>query len=175
MTSSACLVMSVSAGGAEPAETTLRFANIFNDHMVLQRDKPVKVWGQARPGAAVTVTLTEDRRLAEPYLPEQRPPDDANTYRVTLEVIEHNRPAFAPQIGTTKADANGDWEVELEAMPAGFTPKYLVLKSGGEGTALRDVLIGEVWVCAGQSNMVWSNFHTKDIESNAPDMPGLRY
>lgn len=34
---------------------------------------------------------------------------------------------------------------------------------------------GEVWPCAGQSNMVWGNHETKDTELNAPDMPHLRY
>ena len=60
-------------------------------------------------------------------------------------------------------------------MPAGMTPKYLVVTGGGQGAAVGDVLVGEVWVCGGQSNMVWGNFDTKDIESKAVDMPGLRH
>ncbi len=168
------LLLTIAAGAAR-AEEVLRFANIFNDNIVLQCHKPAKIWGRAEPGAEVTVTFTEDRKFAEGCLEEAGPPTDADAYRVTQEVIEHNRPAFKPQTRKVRANDSGDWQVELDALSAGFTPKYLVAASGGTGAAVQNIVIGEVWVCAGQSNMVWSNFHTKDIETNAPDMPGLRY
>lgn len=95
------LLLTIAAGAAW-AEEALRFANIFGDNMVLQCDKPVRIWGRAEPGAEVTVTFTEDRKFAKGYLEEASPPADADLYRVTQEVIEHNRPAFKPQ--TSKAN-----------------------------------------------------------------------
>ncbi|MCA9105874.1 MAG: exo-alpha-sialidase [Planctomycetales bacterium] len=55
----------------------------------------------------------------------------------------------------TTADGNGDWLVRLPARRATAVPLELVVESGDERISFRDVLIGEVWVCAGQSNMEW--------------------
>ena len=55
---------------------------------------------------------------------------------------------------TATADKNGDWTVRLDALPAGG-PYQLVVK-GNSTITLSDVLVGEVWVCSGQSNMKWT-------------------
>lgn len=55
---------------------------------------------------------------------------------------------------TTKADANGCWMVKLQPLPAGGP--YELGISGKNQITLKDVMIGEVWICSGQSNMQWS-------------------
>ncbi len=93
-----------------------RLAAIFSDHAVLQRDRPIPVWGDGTPGAALTVEL------------------DGRAVRTT-------------------ADADGRWRVELPAHAAGG-PYVLRVRdaAGGEATA-GDILVGDVWLCSGQSNM----------------------
>jgi sialate O-acetylesterase len=91
---------------------------LFTDHVVLQRDRPINVWGDAAPGAAVSVTL-------------------------------------AGVSASTHADVNGRWHAALPALPAGG-PHSLLARSGTREQTARDVLIGDVWLCAGQSNMAWS-------------------
>jgi sialate O-acetylesterase len=94
----------------------LRTANIFGDHMVLQREKPIPVWGTASPGEKVTVSLNGAS-------------------------------------GSTKASKTGEWRVLLPAMTKGGPHTMTV--QGRERVVLEDILIGEVWLCSGQSNMEW--------------------
>lgn len=54
---------------------------------------------------------------------------------------------------TAKADAHGHWEVLVPTPAATFTPQTVTAKSGGESIVAKNVLIGEVWFCSGQSNM----------------------
>lgn len=168
----ALCAVAASGRAQEPAE--LRFARVFGDNMVLQEKKKARVWGWAGRGARVTVTITEDEALARPYLSEEAGPA-GDGYSVTVKYVERNAPAFVAQTRTAEADGNGAWRVEFDPMPAGFTPKYIVARAGGKGIAIRNALIGEIWVCAGQSNMGWGNFNRKDREAASADFPGLRY
>jgi sialate O-acetylesterase len=59
---------------------------------------------------------------------------------------------FAGQTKTVAADQAGKWRVNLDAMPPNATPATLMI-SGTNAIELRDVLVGEVWLCGGQSNM----------------------
>ena len=96
----------------------LGLASPFTDHLVLQRELPVPVWGKALPGEQVEVRF------------------DGNTF------------------GTT-ADVSGAWRVDLPAMTASAKGRELVV-TGSQTKApikLSDVLVGEVWLCSGQSNM----------------------
>lgn len=100
-----------------PLQAEVRLPKVFGDHMVLQRQLPIQVWGWADPEEAVTVTL-------------------------------------AKQTASTKADAEGRWALTLEALEAGGP---LELKVIGKNTVVvEDILVGEVWLCSGQSNMQWS-------------------
>ncbi len=99
---------------ATPARADVRLPRIFGDHLVLQRDTPVPVWGWAAPGEEVTVELGATRL-------------------------------------TTGADVEGRWRVALPPMAAGG-PFQLVV-SAGNTIAVDDLLVGEVWLCSGQSNM----------------------
>ena len=56
-----------------------------------------------------------------------------------------------------------------------FSTTWLIAESGDQYAILQNILIGEVWVCAGQSNMGWSNFNRKAREAASADFPGLRY
>ena len=100
------------------AAAQLRLPLVLSDGAVLQRDRPVPVWGWAAPGAEVAVTLggAEAR---------------------------------------TTADADGRWRVELPAMAAGGAGT-LAVASGDERAEARDLLVGDVWVLSGQSNMEWT-------------------
>ncbi|MCA9248189.1 MAG: exo-alpha-sialidase, partial [Planctomycetales bacterium] len=96
----------------------LRLPFVFSDHMVLQADMPIPVWGTATPLAKITARLGDE-------------------------------------LQTTEADAHGAWQVRFEARRATFSPTSLVIESAGQRLVLNDVLVGEVWLCAGQSNMEW--------------------
>jgi sialate O-acetylesterase len=61
--------------------------------------------------------------------------------------------AFAGQKITGKADANGKWKVALKAMEADATPKEMTVAGASNTVTFKDVLVGEVWLCSGQSNM----------------------
>lgn len=99
------------------AQADVAVSGLFSDHMVLQRDIRLPVWGTASAGEQVAVTLG-------------------------------NRQA------STVADAAGQWQVRLESLPAGG-PLEMTIK-GNNTLVIKDVLVGEVWVCSGQSNMAFT-------------------
>ena len=101
-----------------PTSGILKLPDAFSDHMVLQADAELPVWGRAAPGKKVTV-------------------------------------AFGDEVRTVTADEQGEWIVRLSPRQPSATPSQLSVESAGERITLNDVLIGEVWVCAGQSNMEW--------------------
>jgi sialate O-acetylesterase len=150
-------------------------ANIFSDNMVLQQAKPVRVWGWANAGKTVTVTLTEDRAGAATYLAKTEPAPADTKHTVRLQYQESNAPAFKPQSRTVTADADGRWLVTFDPVVASFTPKYLVATSGTEGMAFGNILIGEVWVVSGQSNMEWPYYCEQEIEKPGAIYNAIRY
>jgi sialate O-acetylesterase len=82
--------------------------------------------------------------------------------------------SIAGQTKSAKADEKGNWSVKLDALKAGGPH---VLKVAGSSTVeLADVLVGEVWLCSGQSNMAMSVSRSKDFESEkaAAALPGIR-
>ncbi|WP_142126125.1 sialate O-acetylesterase [Pseudoxanthomonas sp. 3HH-4] len=99
---------------------------VFADGMVVQRDQPVQVWGQAAAGARVVV-------------------------------------AFAGRDGAAQADASGHWSLELPALPAGG-PHVMRIDDGTGARVLQDVLVGDVWLASGQSNMEWPIAQSADPE-----------
>jgi sialate O-acetylesterase len=82
---------------------------------------------------------------------------------------------FSGQTKTAEADKEGRWEVKLDAMPANATPQSLTIKGTSERT-LQNILIGEVWMCSGQSNMQWEvqSDWKGDLESLTSKFPNLR-
>ena len=90
---------------------------VFSDHMVLQQQIPLRIWGWAEAGEMVTVSI------------------GANQETVTTA-------------------ESGRWEVKLPAMTASKTPTSIKVQ-GKNSVEISDVLVGEVWLCSGQSNMEW--------------------
>jgi sialate O-acetylesterase len=60
---------------------------------------------------------------------------------------------FANQTKTTKSDQQGNWQVRLDPLPTNASPAELTVTSGSKTITLTDILVGEVWLCSGQSNM----------------------
>lgn len=85
---------------------------------------------------------------------------------VTVEFQGHT-------ISTTAED--GKWKVELEPMEAGG-PYEMLIRGKNHEVRLNDVMIGEVWICSGQSNMQWSvaASHNAEAEIQAADYPNIR-
>lgn len=118
------LVFILCTGGAyaqHPEGSGLTLAPVFTDHMVLQRNKPVLVYGCAAAGETVRVRFQG-----------------------------HPREAVA--------DGEGKWKVVFPAQKAGG-PYELAVSARQEEVVLKDVLVGDVWLCSGQSNM---DFQLKD-------------
>ena len=80
----------------------------------------------------------------------------------TADPSEKVSVAFREQKVATEAGPDGRWEVYLQPLKAGG-PDTLTI-SGTNTIALKDVLVGEVWVCSGQSNMAWP----VNLSLNAP-------
>ena len=85
------------------------------------------------------------------------------------------RVAFAGQTKSAKADANGKWTVTLDPVPASTQPAQLAIQ-GSSAKTLSNVLVGEVWLCSGQSNMQWSVAQTwdADLEIATAKFPNIR-
>jgi sialate O-acetylesterase len=89
---------------------------------------------------------------------------------------------FAGQSKTASADAQGNWRVKLDAMPASAEPRTMRVKGSGDEVKFNDLLVGEVWLCSGQSNMFmplgkgpWSSGATGgEAEIALPEQPELR-
>jgi len=83
--------------------------------------------------------------------------------------------SFAGHVKKTRADKDGKWRVELDGMSASATPATLKI-TGHNVIELKDVLVGEVWLCSGQSNMQLTLPQTNDGEAAiaAADHPTLR-
>lgn len=82
---------------------------------------------------------------------------------------------LGPQSHATAAAADGSWHVFLDPVAAYGGPHTLTVK-GKNTVTFSDVLIGEVWVCSGQSNMQWSvnQAHDPDLEKAAAKYPQIR-
>ena len=113
-------------------------ADVFTDHMVLQRNAIIKIWGEAQNGSLVEVR-------------------------------------FAGQLRKVKA-IQGKWQVTLKTGEAGG-PYKLDIINGNNKVSFQDVLIGDVWLAGGQSNMEFALRRVKDAqkEISSADYPQIRY
>ncbi|MBQ9361883.1 MAG: hypothetical protein IJT97_00505 [Bacteroidaceae bacterium] len=123
------------------ASAQLKLAEVFTDNMVLQCEKPVKVWGRAAPNVSVAVK-------------------------------------FAGQTVKGMSDAEGKFMLQLKPLKANSRPQVLTVSSRRERQMVRNVLVGEVWLCGGQSNMefnmgpVWRGGSVNKVDKPAkgPDV-----
>ncbi len=122
--------------GPAPAQERLGLDTVFGPSMVLQRDRPIRVWGRARAGERVRVTLGASGvdGLA----------DDAGRWSLNLP----------------KRAAGGPFT--LTASAASFRDSY------------GDVMIGDVWLCAGQSNMEFRRSKASDLPERFANDDRLR-
>lgn len=72
--------------------------------------------------------------------------------------------ALADSEGASRTDANGHWSVNLPAMDEGG-PYEMVIEGSGYQERIHDVMIGDVWVASGQSNMEWTVSASRDSEA----------
>lgn len=101
--------------GFSSVRAQTKLASVFGDHMVLQRNSNVQIWGT----------------------------DNAN---VTIEIT-----GSWGQTVKTKSNSKGKWKTSLKTIEAGGP--YILKVNGTNKVVLEDVLLGEVWLCGGQSNM----------------------
>ena len=113
--------------------------NLFQSNMILQRDKPIEIWGWAKPGEVVRVL-------------------------------------FAGKNKEAKAGKDREWKVTLPAMTANADPQTLNIKGKDQNLTLENVLIGDVWVLGGQSNMEepLNNVENGKLEIVSANYPGIR-
>ena len=117
----------------------MKLAALFSDHMVLQRDMAIPVWGWAEPGSQVSVEIAGNCAMAT--------------------------------VGT-----DGKWMVRLPALAAGGPYTLNVRTLGAAPLVVSDVLVGEVWLCSGQSNMEFplSGVQNSEAERALADHPQIR-
>jgi len=84
--------------------------------------------------------------------------------------------ALAGVTARARADAAGRWEASLPPLPAGG-PHELVIAAGEDALTVHDVLVGDLWVCSGQSNMEWPVADAADAEREVASLrdPRLRH
>jgi len=118
----------------------IRLPSVIGSHMVLQQEKPIKIWGWAEPGENISVS-------------------------------------FGGQNAQTPVDKEGRWEIMLAAMKTGKSPyKMTITGTQSASVLLEDILLGEIWVCSGQSNMEWMMWrtHSPIPEIRRADFPQIR-
>jgi len=109
-------VIALLAAGSVQADVKL--SGVFGDHMVIQQEQPIRLFGKAAPGEKITAEL-------------------------------------AGKTASATAGDDGRFRVELPAIKADGKAHTLTVK-GKSTVTIKDVLLGEVWICSGQSNMEWS-------------------
>jgi sialate O-acetylesterase len=122
---------------ALPSFAEVSLPKFFGDHMVLQRDAEVAVWGWAAPREEVRVS-------------------------------------FGGQTRTTRAGEGGDWMVRLDPMAASHAGRTLTVN---DSVTFENVLVGDLWLCSGQSNMEWTLRGALNAreEIAAADYPSIRH
>jgi len=160
---------------AQDEAPEFRFARVIGDGLVLQREKPITIWGWAVEGNEVSVTLTQDETIGTADDEEESGKPAGEERTVTVRYEEHNAPVMETRTLKTKAGVGGRWEVTFPAAQASFRETWILAESGEQRLTVGNVLIGEVWICAGQSNMGWGNFNRKTRVAESSTFPGMRY
>lgn len=118
----------------------LQLPPVFTENMVIQRNKPFRIWGKANAGTRVTVAWNQAVKSAE-------------------------------------SGSDGRWEIVFPPAEADLRPKALSIENEGRKVIFRNVLVGDVWLAAGQSNMEFPlrrAFRGDSLVSLAAGFPGIR-
>lgn len=110
----------------------LQMPEVFANDMVLQRNKPIPIFGTANAGEEVTVS-------------------------------------FSKWTKKSKSGSDGKWKVVFDPLPAGG-PYTLIVKSNNKSIEFTNILVGDVWLCSGQSNMLFrlnQSYEGKEVIANA--------
>jgi sialate O-acetylesterase len=132
-----CVALATAVLALSPARADVKMMSLFGDHMVLQQEAKVPVWGTADPGE-----------------------------KVTVQVGGHT--------ASTTAGADGKWRVDLSPFPNGMAATTMTV-TGKNTLTFQDVLIGDVWVASGQSNMWYplagsANGKTEMLQAKDPQL-----
>ena len=119
-----------------PATANVSLPAVFSEHMVLQQNSEVTIWGWANASEPITVTSSWDKKEIK-----------------------------------TKASNLAQWQVKIQT-PAAGGPYSLTIQ-GYNKVVIEDILMGEVWLCSGQSNMQWST--RAGIEGGAAEIPKANF
>lgn len=123
--------------GFVSAKADIKLPALVGDHMVLQRGKPINIWGKASPNEKIAVSFANKKYIA-----------------------------------TT--NSKGSWRIKLPSMKAGGP--YTMKLQGNNLITVKDILIGDVWICSGQSNMEFPLFMADGAgeEIKKSQYPGIR-
>lgn len=114
-------------------------SNVFQSNMVLQREKPISIWGWASPGEKITVTLAGQKQSAN-------------------------------------AAKDRTWKVTLPAMRASADAQTVTIEGASQTLTLKNILVGDVWVLGGQSNMEFplDRIENGQLEIVSANYPNIR-
>ena len=135
------ILLTATSADLEPATVALNhhvsLPKVFGDNMVLQRNIPIPVWGQANPGAVITATLGKTAV-------------------------------------TTTTDQQGKWMLHFPRLSAGGPYTLAISEQGRPETRVefKNILIGDVWLASGQSNM---EFQVQQAKNAAGEMSNASY
>ncbi len=120
---------------------TVTLPKIFGNNMVLQRNKPISIWGWANAGEKVTVQFNKQKK-------------------------------------SVVTDKTGKWQLLLQPETAGGP--YQLIVTGKNNISLQNILVGEVWLCSGQSNMEmpiegWGKINNYETEIANADYAFIRH
>lgn len=114
----------------------LSVSSLFCNHMVLQRDALVPIWGQAKPKEIITIT-------------------------------------FSGQNKTAITGEDGKWMIQLDPLRPSKVGRQMII-SGSTKLEILDVVVGEVWICSGQSNMQLNVNAVPEIKALIPKLKNIR-
>ncbi len=125
---------------ASTTKALVKLPSIFAQHMVVQRDKPIAVWGNASAGEKIRIV-------------------------------------FHKQVKSVVASQSGAWKIQL--LPERAGGPYEMTITGENTIRVKDILVGDIWVCSGQSNMEmkignWGFIHNYETEIAAANYSSIR-
>lgn len=137
----ALVFLILSLGISNRVQAELKLHSLFSDAMVLQRDKPIRIFGSAQPNDQISVS-------------------------------------FSDKETTAKTDSKGNWIAKLPPLAANSKPAIVRVKNitRNEERLIKDVLVGDVWVLGGQSNMELElhKIFDGDLEVLSANHPNIR-